>query len=209
MAQIHVATEGNRGESHGVWRHNQADFTCNSNNAPKTPTEGTWLSSPQPNSSHNIFQEVVEDSKSVAQNFSGYSSLNQPKQCFFDPSEEGKKTESSNSFRLFGIEVFGHQTNQTKIEKMASQPMSLSVGNTEGGQLSNVSVAESDLKSDTSKVSKEPEQMQVSSKETQSKRSSSTSARSRTKVKRKKRKPFTLLGSNDFQAMSDYAYPFV
>ncbi|PQP99710.1 auxin response factor 9 [Prunus yedoensis var. nudiflora] len=69
------------------------------------------------------------------------------------------------------------------MEKTPLQPISASTGTTEG-RVSNLLAAESDQKSDVSKASKEskPGQLQVSSKETQTKQSCSTSTRSRTKV---------------------------
>ena len=167
-----VAAEGKRNDNHVAWRHHQ--------------TDGAWLSSPPPNGSQHIFQDVSEESKSLSVGpvFSGYTAHNLSKKSndqMLDQHDEGKKTEASNSFRLFGFEMRGHSTNPPPAEKVARQPISVSTANTEG-QASAFSVAESEPKYDSSKASKEPEQLQVSSRESLSKKSCMSSARSCTKV---------------------------
>ncbi|PON68989.1 Auxin response factor [Trema orientale] len=160
-AQLSVAAEGKRNENHVIWRHRQTD---------------AWLSSPRPTGSPHL-QDTTEDSKSVSVGpvFPKQNNDQISEQC-----DKGRKTETASSFRLFGFEMIDHSTNSPTVEKVAPQPISLS-GTT---QVSTFSVAESEQKSGISKASKEtiPEQLQASSKESQSKQGCSTSARSRTKV---------------------------
>ncbi|PON34227.1 Auxin response factor [Parasponia andersonii] len=154
-------TEGKRNENHVIWRHRQTD---------------AWLSSPRPTGSPHL-QDATEDSKSVSVGpvFPKQNNDQIPEQC-----DRGRKTETASSFRLFGFEMIDHSTNSPTVEKVAPQPNSLS-GTT---QVSTLSVAESEQKCGISKASKEtiPEQLQASSKESQSRQGCSTSARSRTKV---------------------------
>lgn len=162
--QLSVAAEGKRNENHVSWRHRQTD---------------TWLSSPRTTGSQHLFQDTTEDSKSMSVGpvFSRQSNDQISEQC-----DKGKKNETASSFRLFGVEVIDHSTNSSTMEKVASQP--ISVTGTTAGQVSNLLVTESEQKSDISKASKDTttEQLQSSSKESQSKQSYSTLGRSRTKV---------------------------
>ncbi|KAB2608780.1 auxin response factor 9-like [Pyrus ussuriensis x Pyrus communis] len=187
MSTLSVAAEGKRSENHVVWHHQQADVISNNNSVPRTQTDGGWLSS-QAGGSPHMFQETMEDSKSVSAwpVFSGYSTPNSSKpknDSMFDHVEKEKKTEMGTSCRIFGIDFTSHSTCFPVMEKAPAQPISGSTGTTEG-RVSNKLAAESDQKSNLSKASKEskPGQLQVSPKETQSKQSCSTSARSRTKV---------------------------
>nr|AVD68947.1 auxin response factor 9 [Prunus sibirica] len=186
MSPPSVATEGKRSENHALWHHQQADVISNNNSISRTQTDGGWLS--QTGGSKLMFQDAMDDTKifSACPVFSGYSTPNSSKlknDSMCDHVENGKKTETATSCRIFGIEFINHSARSPSMEKTPLQPINASTGTTEG-RVSNSLAAESDQKSDVSKASKEskPGQLQVSSKETQTKQSCSTSTRSRTKV---------------------------
>lgn len=178
ITQMSVTAEGKRNENHILWRHNQTDS--------KSQAEGTWLASPHPTGSQLHFQDGTEDNKSISVGpvYSGYPTQNLSKQNqdqILDQTDKGKKTETTGSFRLFGFEMIDRSANSPSVEKVARQPVSVSTVTNEA-QVSTLSVAESEQKSDSSKASKEAIREMVS-KETQSKQSCSSSTRSRTKVK--------------------------
>ncbi|BBH03487.1 auxin response factor 9 [Prunus dulcis] len=186
MSPPSVATEGKRSENHALWHHQQADVISNNNSISRTQTDGGWLS--QTGGSKLMFQDAMDDTKNFSgcPVFSGYSTPNSSKlknDSMCDHVENGKKTETPTSCRIFGIEFINHSASSPFLEKTPLQPINASTGITEG-RVSNSLAAESDQKSDVSKASKEnkPGQLQVSSKETQTKQSCSTSTRSRTKV---------------------------
>ncbi|KAJ6307960.1 hypothetical protein OIU76_017694 [Salix suchowensis] len=185
LTQLSVTGEGKSYENHVMRHQKQTDVNGrHSNSLTRNQTEGGWLASPHVNVSQHLFQDSMEDSKSVSPwpVFSGYStplsskSKNDP---IPDPSDKGRKSEVPASYRLFGIDLVNHPLSSTPIE-VPAQPMSICSGATEGHGLGTLSTVDSDQKSEASKEQK-PEQLQKSPKEIQSKQSS-TSTRSRTKV---------------------------
>ncbi|GFZ16388.1 auxin response factor 9 [Actinidia rufa] len=94
---------------------------------------------------------------------------------------DGKKSETVASCRLFGVDLKSPSTGALLAEKELIPPASISNCDIDEHRPSTMSGADSDQKSDLSKVSKEQrqEQLQVSPKEVQSKQNCST--RSRTK----------------------------
>lgn len=126
------------------------------------------------NPSTEIAQGEVEDCKSetVWSIFTGYATPQSTKQSG-DLTENGKKTETNASYRLFGIDLMKPSTPTTIGEEFV-QELNVTGGSTEEYGRS--------LDSDFSKVSPEKKQMLplASSGDTQSKQGSST--RSRTKV---------------------------
>ncbi|XP_050226231.1 auxin response factor 9 [Mercurialis annua] len=171
LTRLSATAEGRRNENHIMWHQNQTDVNSHITSMPRTPTEGGWLSSSRMNISPHLFQE--EDSKSVSNwpAVSGYSTLQSSKlnEPILDPVEKVRKSEATNSCRLFGIDLINH-----------SEPISLSCGTTEAHVLTTVSAAESDQKSDISKERK-LEQLHVSPRDVLS-RQNSALTRSRTKV---------------------------
>ncbi|KAG6782904.1 hypothetical protein POTOM_012331 [Populus tomentosa] len=185
LTQLSVTGEGKRNENHVMWHQKQTDINGHSNSITRTPGEGGWLSSPRVNVSQHLFQEAMEDSKSVPPwpVLVGYStplsskSKNDP---IPDPSDKGRKYEVPTSYRLFGFDLVNQSTSSSPIEKVSAQPISVSSGATDGRVLAALPAVDSDRKHEVSKE-KKPEQLHISSKEIQSKQSS-TSTRSRTKV---------------------------
>ncbi|GMY30567.1 auxin response factor 9 [Fagus crenata] len=190
LTQSHEMTqlvaEGKRSENHVLWHHKQ--IINNSNSISRTPTDGSWLSSPHTCVTQHLFQEPVNDSKSSSawSAHPGYSTPHSSKlnnDPLPDPVEKAKKTETATCYKIFGFELINHSTSSPPVEKATTQPVSVSSGSTEG-HVSALSAIDSDQKSDLSKSSKErqPRQLQVLSKEIQSKQNCFTSTRSRTKV---------------------------
>ena len=185
LTQLSVTGEGKRNENHVMWHQKQTDINGHSNSITRTQGEGGWLSSPHVNVSQHLFQEAMEDSKSVPPwpVLVGYStplsskSKNDP---IPDPSDKGRKYEVPTSYRLFGFDLVNQSTSSSPIEKVSAQPISVSSGATDGRVLAALPAVDSDRKHEVSKE-KKPEQLHISSKEIQSKHSS-TSTRSRTKV---------------------------
>ncbi|KAK0587476.1 hypothetical protein LWI29_023494 [Acer saccharum] len=183
LTQLSVTAEGKRSDNHVTWHHKQTDFNNNSNSLSRTQTDGDWLASPHVGFSQHLFQDAVDDNKSVSAwpAVSGYSTPQSTKMnndSMHDRPETGKKTETAPSCRLFGFELINRSITSTTMEKAPVSSLT-----TEGHILSNVSAADSDHKSDFSKAFKETkEQLHVSAKETHSRQSCSTSTRSRTKV---------------------------
>lgn len=110
--------------------------------------------------------------------FSGYATPNSTTQ-HNDPSENGKKTETVASYRLFGIDLMKPSTSTTREEEFV-QEQNGTGGLTEEHGHSLDSAADSEQKSDLSKVSQENKENLASPKDMQSKQGSST--RTRTKV---------------------------
>ncbi|KAI9174253.1 hypothetical protein LWI28_014653 [Acer negundo] len=183
LTQLSVTAEGKRSDTHVTWHHKQTDFINNSNSMSRTQTDGDWLASPHVGFSQHLFQDAVDDNKSVSvwPAVSGYSTPQSTKinnDSMHDRPETGKKTETAPSCRLFGFELINRSITSTTMEKAPVSSLT-----TEGHILSNMSAADSDYKSDFSKAFKETkEQLHVSAKETHSRQSCSTSTRSRTKV---------------------------
>ncbi|KAK3228109.1 hypothetical protein Dsin_007971 [Dipteronia sinensis] len=182
LTQLNVTAEGKRSDNHVLWHHKQTDFNNNSNSMSRTQTDGDWLASPHVSFSQHLFQDAVDDNKSVSAwpAVSGYSTPQSTKMnndSMHGKPEEAKKTETAPSCRLFGFELINRSITSTAMEKAAVSSLT-----TEVHIHSNVS-ADSDHKSDFSKAFKETkEQLHVSAKETHSRQSCSTSTRSRTKV---------------------------
>lgn len=179
--------EGKRSENHVMWHHKQTDINSNSNSISRTQTDGSWLSSPRACVTQHLFQDTVDDSKSVSAwpALPGYSTTHSPKlnnDPLTDPVEKLKKVDTASGYRLFGIELINRSTSSPPVEKANAQPNTVSNGSTEGR--STLSATDSDLKSGLSKDSKERQlgQQQVLLKEIQSKQNCSSSTRSRTKV---------------------------
>ncbi|KAK7843155.1 auxin response factor 9-like [Quercus suber] len=191
LTQAHEMTqlmaEGKRSENH-VWHHKQMDINSNSNSISRTQTDGSRFSSPHTCATQHLFQEMVDDSKSVSAwpahvGCSTPHSLKLNNDPSPDPVEKAKKTETATSYRIFGFELISHSTGSLPVENATVQPVSVSSGSTEG-HVSTLSAIDSDQKSDLSKGSKDRQlgQLQVPSKEIQSKQNFFASTRSRTKV---------------------------
>ncbi|KAB1215442.1 Auxin response factor 9 [Morella rubra] len=191
LTQSHEMTtfmpEGKRSENHVMWHHKQTDINSNSNSISRTQTDGSWLSSPRACVTQHLFQDTVDDSKSVSAwpALPGYSTTHSSKlnnDPLTDPVEKLKKVDTASGYRLFGIELINRSTSSPPVEKANAQPNTVSNGSTEGR--STLSATDSDLKSGLSKDSKERQlgQQQVLLKEIQSKQNCSSSTRSRTKV---------------------------
>lgn len=182
MTQLSVTGDGKRGENHASWHRYQTDIVSNNNSTPRTQAEGGWLASPRAGSSQHLFQDT-EDSKSVSMwpcfSTQNLSKLKEPN---LEQVDKEKRTETSNSVRVFGVNLVKHCTSSSPMEK--GPPQSLCASAEINERASTLPAAESDPKSDVSKASKEKVtgQFQVSPKESKSKQSSSNSTRSRTKV---------------------------
>ncbi|XP_040989882.1 auxin response factor 9 isoform X1 [Juglans microcarpa x Juglans regia] len=179
--------EGKRSENHAMWHHKQTDVNSSSNSISRTQTDGSWLSSPRARVTRHLFQDTMDDGKSVSKwpSLPGYSTPHSSKpnnDPFPDPVEKVKKADTASGCRLFGIELMNHSTTSLPVEEATTQPISMSNGATEGR--STLSAIDSDHKYDLSKDSKEKQlgQLQVPPKDIQSKQNCSTSTRSRTKV---------------------------
>ncbi|KAL5814412.1 hypothetical protein ACOSQ3_025203 [Xanthoceras sorbifolium] len=180
LTQLNVTAEVKRSDNHIAWHHKQTDFN-NGNSMSRTQTDGDWLTSPHVSFSQHLFQDTVDDNKSVSAwpAVSGYSTPQSSKmnnESMLDGAETGRKTETATSCRLFGIDLINHSMTSTTMEKAPVSSLT-----TDGHILSTPSAADSDQKSDFSKAFKEKKELLVSPKETQS-RQSCTSTRSRTKV---------------------------
>ncbi|GAB4834599.1 Auxin response factor 9 [Ancistrocladus abbreviatus] len=137
------------------------------------------------NPTSDVIQEETEDGKSASawSVISDYTMLQQ-RQCA-ETTKNAKRTEAITSYRLFGIDLLKPSTNPT-TEKSTVQLVDVTGGVVEVHVPSTQIAADSEQKSDLSKVSTEKNQGQlsVSPKETHSKQSpiSSTATRSRIKV---------------------------
>lgn len=135
------------------------------------------------NSSNDIVQGEVEDCKSATawSVFPGYTTPTPTKQSN-DLAENGKKTETLASYRLFGIDLMKPSTPTTQEDEYVQEPIGTGDSTEELGRSSDSGAADSEQKSDLSKSSQEKRQiLQLSSpRDLQSKQGSST--RSRTKV---------------------------
>ncbi|KAG6684778.1 hypothetical protein I3842_12G079300 [Carya illinoinensis] len=182
---IEIPNLGKRSENHAMWLQKQTDV--NSNSISRTQTDASWLSSPRACVTQHLFQDTIDDCKSVSKwpSLPGYSTPHSSKlnnDPFPDPVEKVKKADTASGCRLFGIELINHSTTSLPVEEATTQPISMSNGSTEGR--STLSAIDSDHKYDLSKDSKEKQlgQLQVLLKDIQSKQNCSTSTRSRTKV---------------------------
>ncbi|KAJ6415027.1 hypothetical protein OIU84_003928 [Salix udensis] len=100
LAQLSVTGEGKRNENHVMRHQKQTDINGHSNSMTRTQGEGGWLS--YVNVSQHLFQDSMEDSKSVSPwpVFLGYStplsskSKNDP---IPDPSDKERKSETEKS----------------------------------------------------------------------------------------------------------------
>lgn len=182
--------EGKRSENHVIWHPNQTDINSNNNSSliSRPQTDGNWLSSPHTCVTQHLFQDTVDDSKSVSTwaalpSYSTPHSSKLENESFPDPVEKAKKADTATSYRLFGIELINHPTSSPTVEKTYAQPISVSNGSTER-HISTLPATDSDHKSDLSKDSKDTQvgQMQVPPKEIQSRQNCFASTRSRTKV---------------------------
>lgn len=135
------------------------------------------------NSSNDIVQGEVEDCKSATawSVFPGYTTPTPTKQSN-DLAENGKKTETLASYRLFGIDLMKPSTPTTQEDEYVQEAIGTGDSTEELGRSSDSGAADSEQKSDLSKSSQEKRQiLQLSSpRDLQSKQGSST--RSRTKV---------------------------
>ncbi|XP_059442488.1 auxin response factor 9 [Corylus avellana] len=192
LTQSHEMTqfmaEGKRSENHVIWHPNQTDINSNNSLISRPQTDGNWLSSPHTCVTQHLFQDTVDDSKSVSTwaalpSYSTPHSSKLENESFPDPVEKTKKADTATSYRLFGIELINHPTSSPTVEKANAQPISVSNGSTER-HISTLPAADSDHKSDLSKDSKDTQagQMQVPPKEIQSRQNCFASTRSRTKV---------------------------
>jgi auxin response factor len=182
--------EGNRSENHIMWHPKQTDINSNnnSNSISRPQIDGSWLSSPRTCVTQHLFQDMVDDSKSVSAwaALPSYSTPHLSKlenDSFPDPVEKAKKADTATSYRLFGFDLINHPTSSPKVEKANAQPISVSNGSTER-HVSTLTSTDSDHKSDLSRDSKDMQvgQMQVPPKEIQSRQNCFASTRSRTKV---------------------------
>lgn len=127
-------------------------------------------------------QGEIEDCKSATawSIFTGYTTPQSTKQNG-DVTENGKKIETTASYRLFGIDLMKTST-PTTIEEESMQELNGTGGCTEENGRSLDSPVDSEQKSDLSKVSQEKKQVLplASPRDMQTKQGSST--RSRTKV---------------------------
>lgn len=140
------------------------------------------------NVSLNLFQDLNEGGKtiSVSSAPSGYSSSDHVLKTSNSSTplllEKGKRSETHNGYRLFGIELVGNPNNTSCGEKTLVGPVSLSSATIEEPALAAISEANSDQQLGLSKPLKEENHnVQVNSMEPTDKQSCST--RSRTKVK--------------------------
>lgn len=180
-AQVNGVTD-DRSENLAVWqKQQQTDMVSNCNSVPRTLNEVSLLSSPNGSSQH-IFQDTTEESKSASPwpGLSGYLTGNLSK-LENDPNLD--QADKVKKLKIFGFDLTNHSSISTHVEKSAPQPTNASNG-THELQASILSAAESDQKSDLSKVSKEriSGYSMMSLKESQNKQLCSNSARSRTKV---------------------------
>jgi len=180
--------EGKRSENRVIWHPNQTDIISNNSLISRPQTDGSWLSSPHTCVTQHLFQDTVDDSKSVSTwaalpSYSTPHSSKLENESFLDPVEKVKKADTATSYRLFGIELINHPASSPTVEKANAQPISVSNGSTER-HISTLPATDSDHKSDLSKDSKDTQagQMQVPPKEIQSRQNCFASTRSRTKV---------------------------
>ncbi|KAL1368410.1 hypothetical protein AAHE18_02G119300 [Arachis hypogaea] len=68
MTQHSVMAESKRSDTTSVWHHKQIDMNSksNSNLMSRNQTEGSWLSSPHSSCPSQLFQDTMDDSKSVS-----------------------------------------------------------------------------------------------------------------------------------------------
>ncbi|KAL4394635.1 auxin response factor 9 [Arachis hypogaea] len=183
MTQHSVMAESKRSDTTSVWHHKQIDMNSksNSNLMSRNQTEGSWLSSPHSSCPSQLFQDTMDDSKSVsAWPAPNPHSSRLNNDHVHDQVDKENKAETATSCRLFGIDLIDHSRNSSAVEKAAAQAVNIHSFTSEGC-VSTVSKTEAGQKSDASKTGKEKkqEQQQVLPKETQSKQICS---RSRTKV---------------------------
>ncbi|MED6110489.1 hypothetical protein PIB30_043392 [Stylosanthes scabra] len=183
MTQHSVMAESKRSDSTSMWHHKQIDMNSKSNNnlISRNQTEGSWLSSPHSCCPSQLFQDTMDDSKSVsAWPASNPHSSRLNNDHVHDQVDKENKAETATSCRLFGIDLIDHSRNSSTVEKAAAHAVNVNSFTSEGC-VSTISKTEAGQKSDASKTGKErkQEQQQVSPKETQSKQICS---RSRTKV---------------------------
>ncbi|XP_057478902.1 auxin response factor 9-like [Actinidia eriantha] len=181
--QLSGNPEGQRSENNVAWHPKQTKITGTFMNS-CAHADGGWLISSCVNVSPNLFVDETEDNKRASAVRSGYSNLHSRLQCNnpLPESIDGKKSDTVASCRLFGVDLKSPSTGALLAEKELIPPASISNCDIDEHRPSTMSGADSDQKSDLSKVSKEQrqEQLQVSPKEVQSKQNCST--RSRTKV---------------------------
>ncbi|XP_041026658.1 auxin response factor 9-like [Juglans microcarpa x Juglans regia] len=97
---IEIPNLGKRSENHAMWHHKQTDVNSASNSISRTQTDGSWLSSPRACVSRNLFQDTMDDRKSVSKwpSLPGYSTphSSQPNNDPFpDPIEKVKKADTA------------------------------------------------------------------------------------------------------------------
>ncbi|OVA08229.1 AUX/IAA protein [Macleaya cordata] len=181
-------------ESQVVWPPKQKEVKGNVNSSnsynSRTRQDGGWPSSPLVNVSLNLFQDTGKDNNTVSTwpALSSYSTPDHPSKpnngLMQDLVEKVKKPETPSGCRLFGIELVNHSNTPISVEKVSTNPISVSTATTEGAPPATLSGADSEQLSSLSKTSKELKQglLQSSSNDIQSKSCSTTSTRSRTKV---------------------------
>uniref|UniRef100_A0A2P2MAJ7 Auxin response factor n=4 Tax=Rhizophora mucronata TaxID=61149 RepID=A0A2P2MAJ7_RHIMU len=185
LPQLGTTAEGKRNENHIIWHNKHNEINGHSNSFSSSQTEGGWLSSPHTNVRHHLFQDLIEDSKSVP-NWSvpsGYSTPQSSKlksDLNLEVVDREQKSETT-CCRLFGIDIISHLASSPLLEKATAQTINLSNGTTEGCVMSNPSLADSGQVSDICKE-KKPERLQVPPNEMQNKQTICSLTRSRTKV---------------------------
>ncbi|KAK8325063.1 hypothetical protein V6Z12_A11G026400 [Gossypium hirsutum] len=181
-----IAAEAKGNENPVMGHHMWTEMSSGCSSVVKTLNKGSWLSSPGTCVPHHLFPEAREDKTrfSAWPVPSGFSNPQLNEDSTFDSTEKAKRSETSASCRLFGIDLINHSASSTPLERTPAQLSTMIMGITEVPGPSNLSSTYSDQKSEISKDSKEKklEQLQLSAKENQSMQSCSSFTRSRTKV---------------------------
>lgn len=158
----------------------QSSRNCNL----RTHADGDWLSSSHPNASLSRFVDETETKSALAWSTFTSCSATVPAQLsnhLMSHLNDGRKPDTVASCRLFGIDLISPSTG-ARVDRESVKPVNTSNGTTEECLPATLSTSGSEHKSDLSKDSKDHMlgQLQVPSKEVQSKQNGST--RSRTKV---------------------------
>ncbi|KAK5782776.1 auxin response factor 9-like [Gossypium arboreum] len=181
-----IAAEPKGNENPVMGHHMWTEMSSGCSSVVQTLNKGSWLSSPGTCVPHHLFPEAREDKTrfSAWPVPSGFSNPQLNEDSTFDSTEKAKRSETSASCRLFGIDLINHSASSTPLERTPAQLSTMIMGITEVPGPSNLSSTYSDQKSEISKDSKEKklEQLQLSAKENQSMQSCSSFTRSRTKV---------------------------
>ena len=172
ITQLSVMAESKMSDSTHVWHHKLIDNSRSSCNAiSRIQMDTSWLSSPHSSGPSHLFQDATDDSKSVsAWPISKTDAERLNNEHLLDQVDKENKVETTTSYRLFGIELIDHARSSPVVEKACAHAANAS-GVTNEGCVSTLSQTDADLGSDISKASKErkQDQLQVSTKETQSK----------------------------------------